>query len=79
MLALIMIAWYSVFKLVTFLPADCEDGQIFICGIFWAFGIGGGIFWGCFGHCMLAFLWNLPMALFEICVHFLTFLSNRAL
>ena len=40
---------------MTFLPANSEDGQIFICGIFcffgiacWhflAFGIGRGIFW----------------------------------
>ena len=34
-----------IITFMTFWPADSEDGQIFICGIFWAF------FW----HCMLAY------------------------
>ena len=78
---------------MTFLPADSEDGQIiyllhFLGDFFgiacWHFFLHLELvvpFFGFFWHCMLTFLLDLelPVTFFEICVHFLTFLSNRAL
>ena len=79
---LALIAWYSVFKLVTFLPADCEDGQIFICGIFLAFGIGGGMFLGIFWalHVDISLAFGIARGIFwNLCAFFDIFVQQGSL